>query len=147
MEPTVKRLVLICCSCPLTVVLSLQPTGVCVLGGSFFQRTCFRGSSSAWIGSCQEPGRVRSHPSPRYHPILSPLWPAGGRLNTRHSPHGMMHASGAWLEGASLPSIPPPAAIFFLPARDETSCVRRGFTVELVTVYEYELWICCVNYD
>lgn len=41
---------LICSSsAPPPVVLSLQSTGVCVLGGSVFQRACLRGTSSAWI--------------------------------------------------------------------------------------------------
>lgn len=35
------------CSPP--VVLSLQSTGVCVLGAVFYQRACLRGTSSAWI--------------------------------------------------------------------------------------------------
>lgn len=42
-------------------------------GGQFFSASVFRRPRPpSWIGLCQEPGRARTHPSPRYQPILSP---------------------------------------------------------------------------
>lgn len=134
-------------------------------GGQLFSANVFRRSVLCvdWLVPGARPGEIASLSTISTNPVPLPpphssathslpthpthLWPAGGRLNTRLRPPPWDDACVWRLIGgrafALYPS--PPAAIFFLPARDETSCVRRGLTVELVTVYEYELWICCVN--
>lgn len=91
------------------------------MGGSFFQQACLKGHILLvdWLVPGARPGEIATLSTIPTNPV--PPLTCWGPAEHGHRPHGMMHASGACLEGASLPSNPPLAAIFFLPVQDETS--------------------------